>query len=424
MRVALVVHGWPGAQAGGTGLYVSALAAALAAAGHRVAVVAPRRMMSPGDDPPGVVRWPLAGSTPRRFSDSWSRPVMLSNWVRFQRAWRPEVVHIHHLSGLPMGLPSVARSGGARVVLTLHDYALVCARGQLVDSGLHPCRGPAPSRCATCLGHHVHLTPITAAASRILQAAPGVGARARQGLGRFARPGHRAMRRVTQRLDGAREALDVADVLLSPSRDLADRMASQGWRRPEVCALPLVRSIQRAPEPEPGPLRFLFASSMIPTKGPDRLLAAFACLPTGAAVLTLAGPSTPYDGRPDFSRDLRARVVRTPGATWRGPVAPAQVADLLAAHDVLVLPSIWPENSPLVIREATAAGLRTVASSLGGASELDPLMRIVDPSDGIDALAEALAAEVTHGRGRRPPLPWPTPDEHAAALVTGPYSAG
>ncbi|MEC7946173.1 MAG: glycosyltransferase [Myxococcota bacterium] len=424
MRVALVVHRWPGAQAGGTGLYVTALAAALAAAGHRVAVVAPRATTAPGDDPPGVVRWPLAGDTPTRFADGWSRPVMLSNWVRFQRTWRPEVVHIHHLSGLPMGLPAVARSGGARVVFTLHDYALVCARGQLIDAELNPCSGPAPSRCASCLGHHVHLNPVTAAAGRILQAAPRVGVRARQGLGRFARPGRRAMHRVTRRLDGAREALEAADVLLSPSHDLADRMAAQGWRRPGVFPLPLVRPIDPAPEPRSGPLRFLFASSMIPTKGPDRLLAAFARLPADTAMLTLAGPSPAYDGQPGFSRDLRAEVARTPGATWRGHVPPAGVPDLLAAHDVLVLPSIWPENSPLVIREATAAGLRTVASSLGGSSELDPLMRVVDPADGLDRLTEALAAEITHGRGRRPPLSWPTPGDHAEALVTGPYSAG
>ena len=116
MRVALVVHGWPGEQAGGTGLYVQALAAALAKRGHPVAVVSPRSATAAGTDPPGVTRWPLAAPTPRSFEDSWARPAMLEAWRRFQRAWRPDLVHVHHLSGLPMGLPSAAREGGARVV--------------------------------------------------------------------------------------------------------------------------------------------------------------------------------------------------------------------------------------------------------------------------------------------------------------------
>lgn len=416
-----MVHGWPGARAGGTGLYVEALSAALAAAGHPVAVVTPRVAVGPGGDPPGVLRWPLAGPAPRTFRDAWARPTLLDGWGRFLRAWRPDVVHIHHLSGLPMALPVSARAAGARVVLTLHDYALVCARGQLVDAALAPCPGPAPRRCATCLGPHLQLNPFTAAVGRALQRTPGVRAELRARVAAAGRPGRRAQNRVVARLEAARRALEAADALLSPSHDLAARMAAQGWPRPDVIPLPLVRPARPAPAPPPGPVRFLFASSVIPTKGPDRLLEAFARLPPGAATLTLAGPTPAFDGQPGFGAAVQRRAEALPGATWRGAVAPPAVPDLMCEHDVLVLPSTWPENSPLVIREATAAGLRVVASTEGGAAELDPTLRGVAPSGGIDALVDALAAEVDRGRGRRPPLAWPSPADHAAAMVTGPY---
>lgn len=424
MRVALVVHGWPGEQAGGTGLYVQALAAALAKRGHPVAVVSPRSATAAGTDPPGVTRWPLAAPTPRSFEDSWARPAMLEAWRRFQRAWRPDLVHVHHLSGLPMGLPSAAREGGARVVLTLHDYALVCARGQLVDADLRPCPGPAPGRCAACLGPHLQLNPLTARIGRALDRLPAVRARARASLGAALAPGRRAQDRVTRRLDGARRALEAAHAVLSPSHDLAARMVAQGWPRPAHTALPLIRPVLPAPEPAPGPLRLLFASSVIPTKGPDRLLQAFAALPQGSAELTIAGAAPPFDGQPGFADAVRAQAEALAGVTWRGAIPPTEVPDLLAVHDVLVLPSTWPENSPLVIREATAAGLRTIASARGGAAELDPQLRSVDPDGGVDALTAALVAEVADGRGRRAPLEWPSAADHAAALVTGPYCAG
>jgi glycosyltransferase involved in cell wall biosynthesis len=403
---------------------VESLAGALVAQGHPVAVVGPRSAMAPGADVPGVVRWPLPDPPPRRFREAWQRPEALEAWARFQRSWRPDVVHVHHLSGLPLGLPAAARAAGSRVVITLHDYALVCARGQLVDAALRPCPGPAPTRCARCLGPHLRLNPATAAVGRVLARLPGLRARARDGLAAVAHPGPRARQRVADRLGAARGALEAAHALLSPSADLAERIAGQGWPRPSVHALPLVRPVPVAPAPPPGPVRLLFASSVIPTKGPDRLLAAFAGLPGGAATLTIAGPAPAFDGQPGFAARLERDARATPGVRWRGAVPPAEVPALLAAHDVLVLPSTWPENSPLIVREATAAGLRVVASAGGGARELDPGLRAVDPAGGPEALREALVAEVEAGRGRRPPLAWPTPGDHAAALVTGPYLPG
>jgi len=44
--------------------------------------------------------------------------------------------------------------------------------------------------------------------------------------------------------------------------------------------------------------------------------------------------------------------------------------DVFAGMDVLVVPSLWPENSPLVIHEAFMAGVPVVAARTGGIPEL------------------------------------------------------
>lgn len=425
MRVALALHGWPPQQMGGTGLYVEALASALVALGQEVSLLAPEpsEQVRPRSVPgiAGTTATLLGAPPLQRWEQTWTQPQRASLLDAWLEQLRPDVLHIHHLSGLPWSLPARARARGIRTVLTLHDYALPCGRGQLVDHTLRLCPGPEPARCARCLSEQLGLTPARARAGRLLERLPRLRGLARRGVGLLA-PGGDGPARITSRITALHDVFASIDVLLSPSEDLARRYQAMGLRRPERCELPLLGEVPVAPDPEPGALRLLFASAIIPTKGPDRLLAAYSRLPEGAATLTLAGPTPAFDGRPGFARDLRERAARVPGVRWAGEVAPGQMSALLAQHDVLVLPSIWPENSPLVVREATAAGLRVIISEAGGAAELAPEARRAssDPGD-IDSLYQALQAEILLGRGRLPPRRWPTPDQHARWLLDAVY---
>jgi glycosyltransferase involved in cell wall biosynthesis len=90
----------------------------------------------------------------------------------------------------------------------------------------------------------------------------------------------------------------------------------------------------------------------------------------------------------------------------------------MAQHDVLLLPSIWPENSPLVVREATAAGMGIIACKIGGVGELAPNAALIST----DAeLLQAMASAQRMGRVRHPMKLWPNPREHAKALLDARY---
>ena len=52
-----------------------------------------------------------------------------------------------------------------------------------------------------------------------------------------------------------------------------------------------------------------------------------------------------------------------------GAVPHGGIARALAAIDVLVVPSIWPEMTGLVVMEAFLAGVPVVASRIGGLPE-------------------------------------------------------
>lgn len=396
LRIALVVQGWPLSSIGGVGRVVEGLARSLLARGHAVTVLAPRRLPGvteavvgatrpPLDGPSGSPNPPLrvvrvGGRPSLRWRDTWEVPGQAARLRAWLTRARPDVVHIHHLSGWTTALPALAREAGARVVVTLHDYHLLCPRGQLVDARGALCAGPS-GRCRGCARGDLH------------QVDSSDGGRAAAG----------------------RAALAKAHRVLSPSADQRARLRSLGVLDVHPVALP-IEPIPPAPEAPPGPLRLLFLGSLLPTKGPDRLLRAFQRLPVGAARLTLVGP-----GESPFATALRAAALATPGATVLPRVPGGAVARLLHAHDVLVVPSTWPENSPLVVREAAAAGLRVVGPTVGGTRELDPTARLLPPDLGDDAFADLLAEEIRRGRGRRAPLGWPTPADHADWLVAHAY---
>ena len=419
MKLVQVLHGWPPATMGGTGLYVRALAGGLRAEGHTVLIAHPG---PPG--PPGVTaageQVTLTGPAPRRWAESWRHAPARAAWRRWLQRTGADVVHVHHLSGLPLGLIAASRDAGARVVLTLHDYALPCARGQLVDRDLRPCPGPSAQRCARCVAEQLRLDPVTAAAGRFLARWPALRRRTRDAAAALP-PRPRDTARILARLDAVAAAISAADVLLSPSHDLAERIALLGLPRPRHCPLPLTRPIPAAPPAPPGPVRFLFASSVIPTKGPHLLLEAFSQLPAGTATLTIAGHTPDFDAWPGFGAQLQARAAAIDGVTWRGALPPEDIPALLAAHDTLVLPSLWPENSPLVLREATAAGLSVIASTTGGSRELAPHARLVAPGD-TAALTHALRDTAAAGRKRQPAAQWQSPQEHARWVLREAYS--
>ena len=138
----------------------------------------------------------------------------------------------------------------------------------------------------------------------------------------------------------------------------------------------------------------LFLGRLVPVKGLERLLAE---LPDGLD-LVIAG-----DG------PLRAALERAapPRVRFVGVVQTEARADLLAACDLLVLPSLRlpdgrQEGTPVVLREALAAGLPVLATRVGGAAQLlGDRAVVVEPEPG--ALASALL------RFLRDPVGWPRP---------------
>ena len=119
----------------------------------------------------------------------------------------------------------------------------------------------------------------------------------------------------------------------------------------------------------PGPVkRVLFVGRLVPIKGIRVVLEAAQTLPLDITVAG-AGP---------LQHTLEARF---PRAHWMGPVSPEDIPGLMQNHDLLVVPSVGTEGSPVVVAEACAAGLPVLSSDIGGLQQMVPDRMRVPPGD-------------------------------------------
>lgn len=388
MRVLIVVHGYPPSARGGSEVYAEAHARTLRDhCGDDVLV------MSRDNDPKRpefevretlhrgvrVVRINNTFRTVRSFEESYTQPRLAAIAGEVVDAFAPDVAHIHHLTCLSTHIPAQLRARSIPCFMTLHDYWLLCHRGQLLDRDCRVCS--TPGTCNRCVDDGAAapaaIGGAAALARRVLPHLPPAGRRAVQALGTLvASSVHRddsVQRAITARLEHMRDVASHITRFYAPSAHLRDVFSAAGFnaRDIQVSRYGFEREgFTRHPvRPTPRPLRIGFVGSLMVSKAPHVLLEAFRLFPEGAVTLDLFGASVPYHGD-DRYRALLEPLLRTPHVTLHGWQSETEMPRAYASLDVLVVPSIWPENSPLVIHEALLSGVPVVASNIGGIPEL------------------------------------------------------
>nr|WP_302474379.1 glycosyltransferase family 4 protein [Roseococcus sp. MDT2-1-1] len=267
-------------------------------------------------------------------------PALAREFGELLEELRPDVVHVHHYLGLGVELFQAVRrhAPGARLVLTLHEFLLICNHfGQMVTRpDLVLCTHASPQRCNRCYPEHE----------------PRAFFLRELWLKRF---------------------LAEVDLFIAPSRFLMERHVAWGLPRERFRVmenhLPPHDPGPEAPR-RSGPFRAGFFGQMSRLKGIDVLVRAAELLEErGAdAVIELHGSA---ENQPTSFREHVAKVLATPPRRLihRGPYRNAEVTELMRGVDAVIVPSIWWENSPLIIREAARAGRPLIGSGIGGIAE-------------------------------------------------------
>jgi glycosyltransferase involved in cell wall biosynthesis len=302
--------------------------------------------------------------------------------------FRPHVVHFHHLTCLSTSCVFEAKRRSLPVVMTLHDYWLICQRGQFLKRDVALCPGQEDHECVRCLAHQLSVSGGSVRVGEIDRKTMPSPPYFRGGLtemwrrlhGRFSRSffyrQERALAEVRTRMAHVREVCAAVDLFLSPSQFLREQFLAFGLSADKVLFSPNGYEISpfpavARPVPFPGrPIRFAFTGTLLPPKGVHVLVEAFRTIPASAAQLTIYGREVPYEGFPEYGKTLRELAASCSHITFAGPYQPAEVGRLLQEVDVLVVPSIWYENAPLTIHEAFLAKIPVITADLGGMREL------------------------------------------------------
>ncbi len=280
------------------------------------------------------------------------RPEEVADAVRRTGA---RIVHAHNLNpSLGWRALAAAREAGARTVLHLHNYRLVCAVGTCFARG---------ADCTRCHGRDTR---------------PGVRLNCR-GTGPEAAVYAASLALWQRRL------LAHADAVVVPSAFAGGRLCELGAQvdpaRLHVVGHVVRRVVERSTAAQG--VHALVVSRLAPEKGVEVAIAA--CAAAGVP-LVVAG-----DG--PLLGDLRARAGGT-DTRFAGRVGDAELALLRAAAGVAVVPSRSAETFGLAAAEAMAAGLPVAGSAIGALPELCGPDGLVKPGD---AAALALAVRARFG---------------------------
>jgi glycosyltransferase involved in cell wall biosynthesis len=166
------------------------------------------------------------------------------------------------------------------------------------------------------------------------------------------------------------------DQFVCPSRFLADRFVAWGVSAARVAVIEnvippsLVRKPVRAESSE-GPFRVGYFGQISRLKGINVLFDAAELLAKTDSDDVIFSVHGEYRNQPpEYQQAFLQRLARVGhNVHYHGPYEPRQVDDLMQHVDVTVVPSIWWENSPVVIQEAFRNRRPVVCSDIGGMAE-------------------------------------------------------
>jgi glycosyltransferase involved in cell wall biosynthesis len=363
MRIVLVIHGYPMRYNAGSEVYTQALAQALADH-HEVHVFSrqqnkffPDYLLCEETDPadPRVALHLI--NLPQSL-DQYRHVTVDEQFGLLLDQLQPDLVHIGHLNHLSTSLVFEAQKRAIPLIFTLHDYWLMCPRGQFLQirprnsTDLWPlCSGQDDHTCAErCYARYFSGAPDEEETDIVY----------------WTHWVHRRMAHI-------REVCAAIDLFIAPSHTVLERFRDTfGLPAHKIIYLDygFHRKRLQGRSRVPGePFTFGYIGTHVPAKGVHHLIEAFGHL-SGQAQLRIWG--RPLGAETDSLRALIADLPQEKQAqiSWMGEYYNTEIVQQVFNHcDAIVVPSIWMENSPLVIHEALQARVPVITANAGGMAE-------------------------------------------------------
>jgi len=358
MKVLFVVHQFLPRHLAGTEVYTHSLARSLKDRGHEVSIYTreygffDEALRDENTHYDGLNIKTVYFNSPnrrlkwlRKFYNDFYNPLLERHFKKHINKTNPDIIHVQHLHGLSASFINAARKNRIPSVVTLNDYWFMCGTNQLLTKSLKICSGPFYGlKCPKCL---------MPTSNRLVLSA--------------LYPIHSVL--IFIRMMYLKSLLNKVNLIIAPSFFLKDKFLDYGISESKIIFSDYGFNSGHMTHFEAktgNTLRFTFIGSIMPHKGVHVLIDAFNRLANKNAELKVYGDS---GYAPDYFETLKA-ISTNQHIKFMGHFENNRVYEILAATDVLVVPSIWYENSPLTIHEAALAEVPVITSNIGGMAEL------------------------------------------------------
>jgi glycosyltransferase involved in cell wall biosynthesis len=391
MKVLLAVHVFFPKHFYGTETYTLELAHALKKMGHDPVILTAHPLWEEGGPEGFHVTYAYDGLTVHSlnfnlkphntFRQIYYRPELYPVYDELLDEIKPDIVHVTHIINHTATLLDVLRDKKIPVVATLTDFFGICfnAKLQMEDGAL--CGGPnqKSTNCLRCYLQKVDIFPkqqvlnnhlmknglVTYAASRLLPCLAYLPWGSKNYI-----PDQ--VRGVTERVDILRSLYGVYRCMIAPTDFLheayrANRFYPERLRKINFgINLALVDGWQKPKKITGARMRFGFIGQISPHKGVDLLINAFHRITGDGLSLAIYG-SPEQDG--PYMEELTRLSSGDSRIKFCGTFPREELPARLSEMDVLVIPSRWYENSPLVLLYALATRTPVIVTDVKGMSE-------------------------------------------------------
>ncbi|MHC4941743.1 MAG: glycosyltransferase family 4 protein [Planctomycetota bacterium] len=318
-----------------------------------------------------VSGWP--GYFPNIVLSHYYNPFYGKVFADFLKEEGIELVHSFQNERLSVAVIEEAFLAGIPCLVNLMDFWYLCPHIQLLRSNSILCEGPFDYKeCIHCRAPHDStyqaLYPYIYGEEAVPLSREAV-AHASIDFLAGSDPYHMTAA-MAVRPHFIRRTLGLADLLISPSEFLKSVFVANGYD-PQRFALVRygieLKDLQGITKERTPQLRVGYIGTIVAHKGLDVLVKAFRRITGDRLSLEVHGDMKAF---PEYAAQVEELADGDSRVHFHGRFEAPELAGVLQGIDVLVVPSVWYENTPFVILEALASGTPVIASDLGGLSEL------------------------------------------------------
>ena len=253
-----------------------------------------------------------------------------------------------------MGLVEIAHNFGAKTIFTLHDYWLLCARGQFIDRNMNICDNQTYTKCIKCLQEKYKINGNKRTEDNCLK---------------LLKDRERIISKIFQRID----------IFIAPSKFLRNKFIEYGLPKKKIVyrdygfktdLFSKVHSSKDRKDRVKNKIVFGYCGTAIPSKGLEVLIDSIKYLNHSKKEFEIRIHASEHSRFKEYYQKLLTKSQKYDQIRFLGKYSNLDVAHIYNTFDVLIVPSLWYENSPLVIHEAFQAKIPAITSNRGGMAEL------------------------------------------------------